>query len=135
MGLTSCRRVTIAKTLAPGDALRSRHQAGCPVAVERAADRYTLICDAPVSNTHRVRVVRSTGRQAGFEPRPETSHYSPTGPTSHGSTRKRTARSLRVDPWRSAIPQGQSVALDLFQRTEVQIPAGAPAPIPKAQIG
>jgi hypothetical protein len=28
--------------------LRSRHHAGCRVAVERAADRYTLICDGPV---------------------------------------------------------------------------------------
>jgi len=27
--------------------VRNRHQAGCRVAVERAADRYTLICDGP----------------------------------------------------------------------------------------
>jgi len=31
-----------------GDAVRNRHHAGCRVAVERAADRYTLICDEPV---------------------------------------------------------------------------------------
>ena len=37
MGLTSCRWITIAGTLA--------HRR---VAVERAADRYTLICDEPV---------------------------------------------------------------------------------------
>ena len=28
--------------------MRNRHQAGCRVAVERAVDRYTLICDGPV---------------------------------------------------------------------------------------
>ena len=27
--------------------MRNRHHAGCRVAVERAADRYTLICDGP----------------------------------------------------------------------------------------
>ena len=27
--------------------MRSRHRAGCRVIVERAADRYTLICDGP----------------------------------------------------------------------------------------
>jgi hypothetical protein len=31
----------------PGDALRNRHHAGCHVAVERAADRYTLVGDGP----------------------------------------------------------------------------------------
>ena len=30
-----------------GDAVRNRHQAGYRVAIERAADRYTLICDRP----------------------------------------------------------------------------------------
>ena len=29
--------------------MRNRDQAGCRVAGERAADRYTLICDGPVS--------------------------------------------------------------------------------------
>jgi hypothetical protein len=48
MGLTSCRRVTIAKMLAH----RRRECAigimrPCRVAVERAADRYTRICDGP----------------------------------------------------------------------------------------
>jgi len=28
--------------------VRNRHHADCRVAVERAADRYTLICDGPV---------------------------------------------------------------------------------------
>jgi len=47
MGLTSCRRITIAKTLAR----RRRecaigHHADCRV----AAERYTLICDRPVSS-------------------------------------------------------------------------------------
>jgi hypothetical protein len=30
--------------------VRNRHQVGCRVVVERAADRYTLICDGPVSD-------------------------------------------------------------------------------------
>ena len=47
MGLTSCRWITIAKTLARRATQCSRHHAGCRVAVERAADRYTLICDGP----------------------------------------------------------------------------------------
>jgi hypothetical protein len=29
--------------------VRNRHHAGCRVAIERAADRYTLICDGPYS--------------------------------------------------------------------------------------
>lgn len=33
------------------DAVRNRHQAGCRVAVERAADRHILICDGPVYTT------------------------------------------------------------------------------------
>ena len=41
--------ITIAKTLARRRRVRSRHHAGCRVAVERAADRYTLICDGPLS--------------------------------------------------------------------------------------
>jgi hypothetical protein len=48
MGLTSSRWITIGKTLAR----RRRAQPAscrCRVAVERAADRYTLICDGPVS--------------------------------------------------------------------------------------
>ena len=32
----------------PATRVRSRHHAGCRVAVERGADRYTLICDGPV---------------------------------------------------------------------------------------
>lgn len=32
-----------------GDAVRNRHHADCRVAVERAADGYTLICDEPDS--------------------------------------------------------------------------------------
>ena len=47
MGLTSCRWITIAKTLARRRRVAQRHHAGCRVAVERAADRYTLICDGP----------------------------------------------------------------------------------------
>ena len=40
MGLTSCRRITIAKTLAQRRReCANRHHAGCRVAVERAADR------------------------------------------------------------------------------------------------
>jgi hypothetical protein len=33
----------------PGDAVRNRHHAGCRVAAERAADRYTIICDGPAN--------------------------------------------------------------------------------------
>jgi hypothetical protein len=59
--------------------LRSRHHAGCRVAVERAADRYTLICDRPLSiaqvggGGRHVEGVPGSGwnrwpeRQAGFE--------------------------------------------------------------------
>jgi hypothetical protein len=42
MGLTSCRRVTIAETLAPGDAVRNRHLAG----IVRG-------CDLPVAHPGR----------------------------------------------------------------------------------
>ena len=48
MGLTSCRWITIAKTLARRR--RVAQPASCRltvVAVERAADRYTLSCDEP----------------------------------------------------------------------------------------
>jgi DNA-binding CsgD family transcriptional regulator len=50
MGLTSCRQITIAKTLFSTAAarVRNRHHADCRAAVERAADRYTLICDGPL---------------------------------------------------------------------------------------
>jgi hypothetical protein len=41
MGLTSCRLITITGKLSAGDAVRNRHHAGCRVAIERAADRYT----------------------------------------------------------------------------------------------
>ena len=48
MGLTSCRRITIAETLAAlGGASAQTALADCRVAVERAADHYTLICDGP----------------------------------------------------------------------------------------
>jgi hypothetical protein len=44
-GLTSCRRVTIAKTLARRQReCATGHHADCRV----AAERYTLICDGPV---------------------------------------------------------------------------------------
>jgi hypothetical protein len=43
-----------------GDAVRNRHHAGCRVAGERAADRYTLICDGP---RNRQRLGRRPGRQ------------------------------------------------------------------------
>jgi hypothetical protein len=49
MGLTSCRWITITEMIAPRDAMRNRHQAGCRVAVERAVDRYALICDGPIT--------------------------------------------------------------------------------------
>jgi hypothetical protein len=42
----------------PGDAVRNRHHAGCRVAVERAADRYTLICDEPLNAASSVRGLR-----------------------------------------------------------------------------
>jgi hypothetical protein len=42
MGLTSCRWITIAGTLAGRRRGAQPHYAGCRVAVERAADRYTL---------------------------------------------------------------------------------------------
>jgi hypothetical protein len=59
MGLTSCRWITIAGTLARlADAVRNRHHAGCRVAVERAADRYTLICDEPLNAASSVRGLR-----------------------------------------------------------------------------
>jgi hypothetical protein len=48
MGLTSCRWITITEMIAHRRRECNRHQAGCRVAVERAADRYTLICDGPV---------------------------------------------------------------------------------------
>jgi hypothetical protein len=47
MGLTSCRRVTITESYHSGDAVRNRHDAGCRVGVERAANGYTFICDLP----------------------------------------------------------------------------------------
>jgi hypothetical protein len=43
MGLTSCRWITIAGTIAHRRRGAQRAYAGCRVAVERAADPYTLI--------------------------------------------------------------------------------------------
>jgi putative ABC transport system permease protein len=52
--------------------LRSRHHAGCRVAVERAADRYTLICDGPLfsatgaSGTTRRTITAATAAALGL---------------------------------------------------------------------
>jgi hypothetical protein len=67
MGLTSCRRITIAKTLAR----RRRecaigHHADCRV----AAERYTLICDGPVISSLRGRGGRSRRALAMHKIRP-----------------------------------------------------------------
>jgi hypothetical protein len=48
MGLTSSRWITITGMMAHPRGGAHRHQAGCRVAVERAADRHTFICDGPL---------------------------------------------------------------------------------------
>ena len=56
MGLTSCRRVTIAKYAStPAARVRNRRPADCRVAVAPADDRYTLICDGPLNPDQRQR--------------------------------------------------------------------------------
>jgi len=47
MGLTSCRWITTATTLARRRRVAQPASCRLPIAVERAADRYTLICDGP----------------------------------------------------------------------------------------
>jgi hypothetical protein len=54
MGLTSCRWITIARTLARRQRVAQRHYAVRRVTVERAADRYTLICDAPSISSNKL---------------------------------------------------------------------------------
>jgi hypothetical protein len=49
MGLTSCRWITIAKTLARRRRVAQPASCQLRVAIERAADRYTLICDGRFS--------------------------------------------------------------------------------------
>ena len=62
IGLTSCRRITIAKTLA--DWRRGAQPTSCrlPCRCRRAADRYTLTCDGPGSHRH---LPKSHGRASG----------------------------------------------------------------------
>jgi len=69
MGLTSCRWITIAGKLARRrrGAQPAWHHAGCRVAVERAADSYTLICDEPsMGGVRDGGWLRSAGLVVGF---------------------------------------------------------------------
>jgi hypothetical protein len=43
-----------------GDAVRNRHHAGCRIAGERAADRYTLICEEPPHPIDPIDDIRAT---------------------------------------------------------------------------
>src|SRR4030095_17244597 len=48
-----------------GDAVRNRHNARCRVAVERAADRYTLICEEPLIGGMEATEAKSWGATGG----------------------------------------------------------------------
>jgi hypothetical protein len=47
--------------------VRNRHHAGCRVAVERAADRYTLICDRPLSVAEKAAVIDGGGDPSEYQ--------------------------------------------------------------------
>ena len=53
MGLTSCRWIRIAANCSTPATRYAIHLAGCPVPIDRAADRYTLICDEPVELSYK----------------------------------------------------------------------------------
>ena len=60
--------------------VRNRHHADCRVAVERAADRYTLICDGPLTSVHRD-IAGDTGGQSPSSDRPRKRAARPRGRT------------------------------------------------------
>jgi hypothetical protein len=91
MGLTSCRRITIANTLAR----RRREcaigrQADCRVAVELAAGRYTLICDGPGMS---------------YGPAPSSRDRSPRPSASHRPGRSHDRVGHRCQPTKPSEPR------------------------------